>query len=83
MVEQESKNILRTLHSLEKEKKSESKISRIIQPENCDDIIDKDKELIELRIKEIENDPQLSQEEKILFVKKLRIELGKVNNLIK
>lgn len=81
MVDQETKNILETLHSMEKGKKSESKISRIIQHENCDDIIDKDRELTELGIKEIENDPQLSENEKTEYIKKLRIELGKINNL--
>lgn len=84
MVEKETKNILETLHSLEKEeKRNETKICRIINPKNYDDIIEKDKKLIELRIREIENDPQLSQNEKISYIKKLRIELGKDNNLIK
>lgn len=81
MVDQEAKNILGTLHSLKKEKKRELKISRIIQPENCDDIVEKTKEMITLYIKAIENDPQLSENEKKEYIKKLRIELGKTNNL--
>ena len=81
MVDQEAKNILETLHSLKKEKKRELKISRIIQPENCDDIVEKTKEMITLYIKAIENDPQLSENEKTEYIKKLRIELGKINNL--
>jgi hypothetical protein len=81
MVDQEAKNILETLHSLKKEKKRELKISRIIQPENCDDIVEKTKEMITLYIKAIENDPQLSENEKKEYIKKLRIELGKTNNL--
>ena len=77
MVDQEAKNILETLHSLKKEKKRELKISRIIQPENCDDIVEKTKEMITLYIKAIENDPQLSENEKKEYIKKLRIGFGK------
>jgi len=61
----------------------ETKISRIISQENCDDIIEKDKENIALAIEDIKNNPQLSPKEKEDYIKKLRIELGKDNNLIK
>jgi hypothetical protein len=60
-----------------------TKISRMIQQENCDDIIAKEKELILIRINDIENDKSLTDDEKKTFIGKLRIELGKANRLIK
>ena len=55
----------------------------MIQQENCDDIIAKEKELILIRINDIENDKSLTDDEKKTFIGKLRIELGKANRLIK
>lgn len=60
-----------------------TKISRMIQQENCDDIIAKEKELIRIRIRDIENDKSLTDDEKETLIGKLRIELGKANGLIK
>lgn len=59
-----------------------TKISRMIQPENCKDIIEKNKKMLLLQIEDIKKDAQLSQEEKDSYIKKLLIELENcINNI--